>query len=60
MPVAGGVMIGDTGEDVLAARQLGMKSVAVGWGILSPDVLREYNPDYLAERMEDLDNCPFI
>ena len=58
--VAGGIMIGDTGDDVKTARELGFRSVAVGWGILSPDVLREYNPDYLAERMEDLDNCPFI
>lgn len=55
-----GVLIGDTGEDVRAAHRLGFRSVAVGWGILSPEVLAEYKPDFLAERIEDLDSCPFI
>ena len=55
-----GALIGDTGEDVVAARELGLKAIAVSWGVLSAEVLREYKPDYLAERIEDLDNCPFI
>lgn len=55
-----GAFIGDTGEDINMAKKLGLRSVAAGWGILSPGVLREYSPDYLAERIEDLDNCPFI
>lgn len=58
--VKSGVLIGDTGEDIKAAKALGFRSIAVGWGILSPKVLVEYKPDYLAERIEDLDNCPFI
>ena len=58
--VADGAMVGDTGEDVKTAKELGLRSLAVGWGVLSLEVLREYEPDYLAERIEDLDNCPFI
>ena len=58
--VPGGALVGDTGEDVKTAKELGLRSVAVGWGILSPEVLAEYRPDYIAERIEDLDNCPFI
>ena len=55
-----GVLIGDSGEDIKAAKALGFRSVAAGWGILSPKVLSEYKPDFIAERIEDLDNCPFI
>lgn len=58
--VSCGAVIGDTGEDVKTAKELGLKSIAVGWGILSPEVLKEYNPDFLAERIEDLDSCPFV
>ena len=59
-PVEGGAMVGDTGEDIRTAKELGLRSLAVGWGVLSPEILKEYKPDYLAERIEDLDNCPFI
>lgn len=58
--VSQGAVIGDTGEDVKTAKELGLRSIAVGWGILSPAVLIQYNPDFLAERIEDLDNCPFL
>lgn len=47
-------LIGDTGEDVLAARKLGVGSISVSWGILSRDVLKEYRPDALFDTVEEL------
>lgn len=41
----GGIVIGDTGEDIRAAKALGLTSIAVTSGILDGDILREYAPD---------------
>lgn len=49
------VLVGDTGEDVRCARTLGIGAAAVSWGILSPEVLTEYGPDYLATDMASLE-----
>lgn len=59
-PMPCDVLIGDTGEDVKCARELGVHAVAVAWGILNKDVLSEYDPDFIAERIEDLDHCSFL
>ena len=48
------VFIGDTGEDIITANKLGIRSVAVSWGILDRDVLKEYLPDYIIDDLEDL------
>lgn len=50
------ILVGDTGEDVKAAQRAGIRSVAVAWGVLSPEVLAEYAPDHLAHTMSDLMN----
>lgn len=47
-------LVGDTGEDVRAARQLGVGSVVVSWGILSREVLCEYTPDVVCDTVEEL------
>lgn len=54
------IFISDTGEDIVMAKNLGMTTVAVGWGVLSKDILSEYKPDFLLERIEDFDNCKII
>ena len=41
----GDLLVGDTGEDILAGKELGMKTIAVTSGILSREVLQEYQPD---------------
>ncbi len=45
----GDVFIGDTGEDVLAGKELGLKTIAVYSGCLSKGILKEYNPDIIAK-----------
>ncbi len=47
-------MIGDAVSDIQAAREAGVKSIAVGWGHQSKARLIAEQPDRLAERPEDL------
>lgn len=47
-------MIGDAVSDIRAAREAGIKSVAVGWGHQSKQKLRRENPDFLVDHPEDL------
>ena len=48
------ILIGDTGEDIKCAKALGVKSVAVSWGILNENVLKEYQPNYLVYSIKDV------
>lgn len=43
------ILVGDTGEDILAGRKLGMRTVAVTSGALSEETLRKYHPDIVLE-----------
>lgn len=40
-------IIGDTGEDIKTAKELGLQSVAVTWGILDEEILKQYEPDII-------------
>jgi phosphoglycolate phosphatase len=53
-PVAGDVWVGDTGEDVLAGKELGMRTVAVTCGLLSELALRGYHPDLVLDSVVEL------
>ncbi len=48
------VFISDTGEDIKTARQLGIRSVAVTWGVLNREVLSSYQPDMIFDVVSDL------
>ena len=48
------VMIGDSLNDILAARAAGVISCAVGYGLGNLDALMAARPDLFAERPEDL------
>ena len=48
------MMIGDNYHDILAARAVEMKSVAVGWAIKGLDYLKEYNPDFIMHDSFDI------
>ncbi len=48
------VMVGDRASDILAARELGMDSVAVLWGYGSREELEAANPTYLVSTAEEL------
>jgi phosphoglycolate phosphatase len=45
--------IGDTGEDILAGKDLGLKTIAVCSGVLCKNILMEYHPDHIFETLEE-------
>ena len=47
-------MIGDTEMDILAAKNAGVKSVAVTWGFRDEEILRKYEPDYIVHSPKEL------
>ncbi|MBE9473355.1 MAG: HAD-IA family hydrolase [Chloroflexi bacterium] len=47
-------MIGDAVSDIRAAREAGIKSIAIGWGHQSKERLITENPDFLVDQPEDL------
>lgn len=47
--------IADEARDVLAARKLGIKTVAVTWGFNDGSVLKEYEPSYLIDKPSELE-----
>jgi len=53
-PLPFDILIGDTGEDIKCAKALGIKSIAVTWGILNETVLKEYKPNYLVYDIKEL------
>lgn len=46
--------VGDTTIDVESARHAGAKTVAVSWGLNTPEVLAKVNPDFLVNDPEEL------
>lgn len=46
--------VGDTTIDVESARHAGAKTVAVSWGLNTPEALAKVNPDFLVSRPEEL------
>lgn len=49
------ILVGDTGEDILAGKALGLITVAVSSGVLSAAILEEYAPDQLLSSVVMLD-----
>ena len=47
------VIIGDSNRDIECAKAWGIRSVAVATGGLSPDELRDHEPDLLLDTLED-------
>ncbi|HEX5797374.1 MAG TPA: HAD hydrolase-like protein [Candidatus Saccharimonadales bacterium] len=48
------VSIGDTGRDIAAAREVGIRSVAVAWGYSEPELLATYSPDVIVSMPTEL------
>lgn len=46
--------IGDEIRDIVAAKEAGLKSIAVAWGYNHPDVLKKENPDHLINEPGEL------
>lgn len=50
----GDIFVGDTGEDILTGKELGMKTIAVTSGFLNQASLEMYKPDYLFKSVVDV------
>lgn len=48
------VVIGDTHFDINGAKELNLKSIAVGYGFSDAEDLKKLEPDYFVEEVEDL------
>lgn len=48
------IYVGDEVRDIEAAKKAGIKIVAVTWGYNTPKILKEYEPDHIIDKPEDL------
>lgn len=48
------LMIGDNYHDIEAGKNAGVKTAGVAWSIKGEEFLKQFNPDYMLQRMEDL------
>jgi len=48
------VMIGDSPHDILSGKRAGVKTVAVSWTQFPMEQIKELNPDFIIDRMEDI------
>jgi phosphoglycolate phosphatase-like HAD superfamily hydrolase len=46
-------MVGDSRNDILAGRAMGMRTMAVTWGFSPPEQLEEYEPDEIVDSFEE-------
>ena len=48
-------MVTDTSGDIIAAKSLGLKTIAVTWGFQQLDDLQRSNPDYIVDSFQKLE-----
>jgi phosphoglycolate phosphatase len=48
------VVVGDSPNDIVAARELGAVSVGCTYGLVAPGIVKSARPDHLLEKFEDL------
>lgn len=48
------VLAGDTGEDIMAGKTLGIQTVAVSSGVLNEEILQSYQPNQLLQYVTEL------
>jgi phosphoglycolate phosphatase len=51
------IYVGDETRDIRSARKINIGIVAVAWGFNSPEILQEYQPDYLIYQPQELLNA---
>jgi len=54
IPTSNDIFVGDTGEDILAGKELGILSVGVTSGMCSRRMLERYHPNYIIESIPKL------
>jgi phosphoglycolate phosphatase len=55
MKVEETIIIGDTNNEIEAARSAGIKVISVTWGLCSEKNLKQYNPDYIVNTVGKLE-----
>jgi len=48
-------IVGDSYNEIMAGKELGVKSVAVTWGLNMEQKLRNKNPDYVVRNIVELE-----
>lgn len=48
--------VGDSNQEIVAAKEVGVKSIAVTWGYTHEKVLQSKSPDFLVRSIEELKN----
>lgn len=48
------MMIGDNSHDIQGGKNAGVKTAGVAWSIKGEAFLKQFNPDYILQQMEDL------
>ncbi|MEW8987563.1 MAG: pyrophosphatase PpaX [Bacillus sp. (in: firmicutes)] len=48
------IMVGDNYHDILGGQNAGTKTVGVAWSLKGREILEQYKPDYMLEKMTDL------
>lgn len=49
-----GIIVGDTEYEICAGKELGLKTIAVTWGVRGKEFLQKLNPDYIVDNPEQL------
>lgn len=48
------IMVGDNHHDIIGGKNAGTKTAAVAWSIKGEQFLRQFEPDYMLQEMEEL------
>lgn len=49
------IFIGDSNHEIEVGKEIGIKTCAVTWGFCTKEILQSLNPDFLIEKVEDLE-----
>ncbi len=49
------IIVGDTNNEIEAGKKVGIKTIAVTWGLSSERNLKKYNPHYIVKSPEELE-----
>ncbi len=50
------IIIGDTNHEIEVGKEIGIKTCAVTWGIIAEENLKKFNPDFIVNNLNELEN----
>lgn len=48
------ILVSDMGKDILAGKEVGIKTVGVSWGFMNEEKLKEYKPDFIVSDYNEI------